>query len=179
MKEEQDFFSHNISDPDKALELIMNKYQERLYWRIRNMVSNHEDANDILQNTFIKVYRSLKTFKGDSKMYTWLYRIATNETITFINKKKRKISGISIHNEDLNISNELHSEVYIDENETLNKLKKAMVALPPKQKKVFELRYFQELTYREMSEMLDTSEGSLKASYHHAIKKIEDFLINN
>ncbi len=160
---------------EQGFKLLMLKYQERLYWHIRRMVSEHDDANDVIQNTFIKVYKSIHKFEGKSKLYTWLYRIATNEAITFLNKKKRK-STASLDNEEHNLNNQLKADDYFDGDEIQRKLQEALNQLPEKQKAVFNLRYFEEMSYAEMSEVLETSVGSLKASYHHAVKKIEVYL---
>ncbi len=153
---------------------LMQKYQERLYWHIRRMVVEHEDANDVTQNTFIKVYRNIKSFQGNSKLYTWLYRIATNEAITFLNKKKKKPTT-SMDNEEYDLTNTLKADEYFDGNELQLNLKKAISTLPQKQLQVFNLRYYDEMSYQEISEILDTSVGALKASYHHAVKKIEAY----
>ena len=160
---------------EQGFRYLMTKYQERLYWHIRRMVVEHEDANDVIQNTFIKVYKGFKNFKGDAKLYTWLYRIATNESITFINKRKRHTSE-SLHNEDHNLENQLKADVYFDGDEAQILLQQALQTLPDKQKLVFNMRYFDELSYKAISEILETSEGALKASYHHAVKKIENYL---
>lgn len=159
---------------DSGFRQLVETYQERLYWHIRRMVGTHEDADDVIQNTFIKVYRSIDRFKGGSKLYTWLYRIATNETITFLNKRKKRMSS-SIHNEDLNLSNRLIADEYFDGDEIQSQLQKALDTLPEKQRLVFNMRYYDEMPYKEISEVLETSVGALKASYHHAVKKIEAF----
>jgi len=153
---------------------LMQKYQERLYWHIRRMVFEHDDANDVIQNTFVKVFRSIDRFEGKSQLYTWLYRIATNEAITFLNKKKKK-STSSIDNEELNLSNQLKADEYFDGDEAQRRLQQALTILPEKQRLVFNMRYFDEMSYQEISEVLDTSVGALKASYHHAVKKIEGY----
>ena len=160
---------------EQGFKLLMQKYQERLYWHVRRMVYEHDDANDVIQNTFIKVYRSIHKFEGKSKLYTWLYRIATNESITFLNKKNRK-STASLDNEDYNLENQLKADDYFDGDEIQQKLNAALSTLPEKQRAVFNLRYYDEMTYAEMSEVLGTSVGALKASYHHAVKKIESYL---
>ncbi len=160
---------------EQGFKLLMQTYQERLYWHIRRMVFEHEDANDVIQNTFIKVYKSIHKFEGKSKLYTWLYRIATNEAITFLNKKK-KISTASLDNEEYNLDNQLKADEYFDGDEIQRKLYEALDQLPEKQKAVFNLRYFEEMSYAEMSDILGTSVGGLKASYHHAVKKIEIYL---
>ncbi len=160
---------------DLAFRELLNQFQEKLYWHIRRMVIHHEDANDVLQNTFIKVFRNIKHFKGDSKLYTWLYRIATNETITYINKQKRKMAT-GIDQEDGSIAAQLKADSYFDGDEAQIKLKAAIDTLPEKQKLVFNMRYYDDMTYLDISEVLETSVGGLKASYHHAVKKIEHFI---
>jgi len=159
----------------KAFEVLVNTYKERLYWHIRRIVLNHDDADDVLQNTFIKVYKNIDGFKGDSKLYSWMYRIATNESLTFLKQKSRKL-GIS--NEELqeNIVENLQSDVYFEGDEIQLKLQKALATLPEKQKLVFNMKYFQEMKYEEISEVLETSVGGLKASYHLAVKKVEAYL---
>ena len=166
---------HEEAKIEQGFKLLMLKYQERLYWHVRRMVFEHEDANDVIQNTFIKVYRSIHKFEGKSKLYTWLYRIATNESITFLNKRNRK-STASLDNEDYNLENQLKADEYFDGDEIQRKLQDAINQLPEKQKAVFNLRYFEEMKYDDMSEILGTSVGALKASYHHAVKKIEVYL---
>jgi RNA polymerase sigma-70 factor (ECF subfamily) len=139
------------------------------------MVSFHDDANDVLQNTFIKVYKSIHSFKGESKLYTWLYRIATNESINFLNKHKRR--AVDLNSEGVkSLENRLQADSYFDEELVYVELQKAISLLPEKQKAVFSMRYYDELSYKDISEILDTSVGALKASYHHAVKKIESYL---
>lgn len=168
----------NPAEKEMAFEAIIKKYQEKLYWHIRRMVIEHEDANDVLQNMFIKVWRNLDNFKGDSQLYTWLYRIATNESLTFIAKEKKK-RAISIDQEDQTYANKLKSDTHFDANKLEWKLQLAIQSLPEKQKLVFNLRYYDEMPYEEMSKVLDTSVGALKANYHHAAKKVEEFILNN
>lgn len=163
---------------ERAYTAIIKKYQERLYWHIRRMVVSHDDTDDILQNVFIKVWNYLGNFRAESNLYTWLYRIATNETYTFLNREKKRRS-ISIDDEDIGLENTLKAESGFDVNEIEWKLQLAIQSLPEKQRMVFTLRYYDEMPYAEMSEVLDTSTGALKASYHHAVKKVEDFLKNN
>jgi RNA polymerase sigma-70 factor (ECF subfamily) len=139
---------------------------------------NHDDTDDVLQNTFIKVFQNLNKFKGESKLFSWMYRIATNEALTFLNQKAKK-GGISSETLQNKIIENLKSDSYFDGNEIQIKLQKAIVALPEKQRLVFKMKYFEELKYEEMSEILGTSVGALKASYHHAVKKIEAFVITN
>ncbi|MFQ5445403.1 MAG: RNA polymerase sigma factor [Saprospiraceae bacterium] len=164
-------------DAERGFRMLMEKYQERLYWQIRRMVYEHEDANDILQNCFVKIYRNIHSFEGKSKLYTWMYRIATNEAITFLKKKKQKYAA-SLDDEDRNLSNRLEADQYFDGDAAQVVLQKAIALLPDKQKQVFHLRYFDEMSYAGMSELLGTSEGALKASFHHAVKKIEAYVKN-
>ncbi len=179
-KEEERLLISLQSDNDinSAFSELVSLYQQRLYWHIRNMVKNHDDTDDVLQNVFIKVYKNIKKFKGDSKLYSWLYRIATNESITFLNQKAKKHN---ITNEELSLRliQNLEADIYFEGNEMQLQLQKAIATLPQKQQQVFNMKYFQELKYREMSEILETSEGALKASYHLASKKIEEFLKND
>ncbi len=163
---------------EKAFTGIVKKYQEKLYWHIRRMVVDHDDANDVVQNMFIKVWKGLENFREDSQLYTWLYRIATNESLTFIEQKKRK-SSISLGDVENGLSNKLKASDHFDANKLEWKLQVAIQQLPEKQKVVFSLRYYDEMPYEEMSRVLETSEGALKASYHHAVKKIEDFILNS
>ena len=160
-----------------AFTRIIKKYQEKLYWHIRRMVVEHEDANDILQNMFIKVWKSLENFREDSQLYTWLYRIATNESLTFLQQQKKR-SSVSLDNEESTISRKIKADEHFDANKLEWKLQLAIEKLPEKQRAVFNLRYYEEMPYEEMSRVLETSEGALKASYHHAVKKIEDYILN-
>ncbi|MBK8686244.1 MAG: sigma-70 family RNA polymerase sigma factor [Chitinophagaceae bacterium] len=160
---------------EKAFSMLVKKYQERLYWHIRRMLIHHEDTNDVLQNMFVKVWRSLDQFRQDAALYTWLYRIATNESLTHIEQaKKRQSRSLSDH-EDY-IGNTLKAEKGFDANQLEWKLQMAIQSLPEKQRVVFNLRYYDEMPYEKMSEVLETSVGSLKASYHHAAKKVEEFI---
>nr|WP_236641994.1 RNA polymerase sigma factor [Dokdonia sinensis] len=161
-----------------AFSTLVKQFQERLYWHIRNIVKNHDDTDDVLQNVFIKVYRNIDKFKGDSKLYTWLYRIASNEAITFINKRAKQQS---ITSEELQIRtiNNLESDVYFEGTEIQLKLQRAIATLPSKQQQVFQMKYFEDITYETMSEILETSVGALKSSYHIATKKITEHLKNN
>ncbi|MCC7379601.1 MAG: sigma-70 family RNA polymerase sigma factor [Ferruginibacter sp.] len=163
---------------ERSFTLIIKKYQEKLYWHIRRMVVNHEDANDVLQNMFIKVWNALENFREDSQLYTWLYRIATNESLSFLEKEKRKAS-VSLSDVETGLSNKLKAEKNFDANKLEWKLQAAIQKLPEKQRVVFNLRYFDEMPYEKMSKVLETSEGALKASYHHAVKKIEDYILNS
>lgn len=163
---------------DFAFNIIIKSYQERLYWHIRKIVINHEDADDVLQNTFVKIWKGLHRFREDSKLFTWLYRIATNESLTFLKQKKRRyfVSFVDVENQ---LKNTLESDNYFSGDEIQMKLQKAILTLPEKQRLVFNMKYFDEMKYEDMSEILETSIGALKASYHHAVKKIENYLKNN
>ncbi len=163
---------------EKGFRALVAKYSERLYWHIRKMVVDHEDANDVLQNTFIKTYRGIGNFKGDSALYTWLYRIASNEGLTHLKKKQRK-QTMDIDDETLHLDNRLKSSTYFEGDQVQHVLQLAIATLPEKQRVVFNLRYFENMKYDDMSEVLETSVGALKASYHHAKSKIETFVKNN
>ncbi len=163
---------------EKAYTAIIKKYQERLYWHIRRMVVDHEDANDVLQNVLIRVWKGLENFREDSQLYTWLYRIATNECLTFLEQQKKK-SAISLDEADSGLSNKVKADEHFDANKLEWKLQLAIQQLPEKQRVVFSLRYYEEMPYAQMSTVLETSEGALKASYHHAVKKIEDYIKNH
>jgi RNA polymerase sigma factor (sigma-70 family) len=156
---------------------IIKKYQEKLYWHIRRMVVEHEDANDVLQNMFIKVWNALGNFREDSQLYTWLYRIATNESLSFLEQQKRR-SAVSLSDVETGLSNKLKADRYFDADKAEWKLQLAIQRLPEKQRVVFNLRYYDEMPYEQMSRVLETSEGALKASYHHAVKKIEEYMVN-
>lgn len=157
-----------------AFNLIVRKYQEKLYWHIRKIVIKHDDTDDILQNTFIKVWKGLDGFREDSKLYTWLYRIATNESLTFLKHKKTKYL-LPIVDYENQLRETLQSDDYFNGTEIQLKLQKAILKLPEKQRIVFNLKYFEEMKYDDMAEVLNTSVGALKASYHHAVKKIENY----
>jgi RNA polymerase sigma-70 factor (ECF subfamily) len=163
---------------NEAFRKLLQLYQKPLYNHVRGMVMNHDDADDVLQNTFIKVFANLKNFKGDSKLFSWMYRIATNEAITFMQQRSKK-QGISNEEVQQKELNKLESDVFFDGNEIQLKLQKAIATLPEKQQLVFKMKYFEELKYEEISEILGTSVGGLKASYHHATKKIEAFVTEN
>ncbi len=163
---------------ERAYTAIIKKYQEKLYWHIRRMVVDHEDTNDVLQNMFIRVWNGLENFREDAQLYTWLYRIATNESLTFLDQLKRRAS-VSLSEVESGLSNKIKADSNFDANKLEWKLQLAMQQLPEKQRIVFNLRYYDEMPYEEMSRVLDTSEGALKASYHHAVKKIEDFMLNH
>lgn len=169
---------------EQAFTTLIEIYQQKLYWHIRRMVKNHDDTDDILQNTFMKVWRGLENFRADAQLFTWLYRIATNEAITFLNSKNKKIT-ISFDGSDngddennYSPSNYVKGDSHqVDGDKIQARLQKAIDTLPEKQKIVFNLRYYDEMPYEKMSEILGTSEGALKASYHHAAQKIEKFLL--
>ena len=167
-----------LQDPARQREAfarIVKEYSEQLYWQIRRLVLSHDDANDILQNTFIKAWTNIEYFRGDAKISTWLYRIALNECLTFLNKQRAN-QQLSIDEADTEIMNQLESDTYFDGDETQKVFLQAIKQLPEKQQMIFNLKYFKEMKYEEISEILGTSIGALKASYHHAVKKIESFL---
>lgn len=158
-----------------AFSLIVKKYQERLYWHIRKIVISHDDTDDVLQNTFIKAYEALDRFREDASLFTWLYRIATNESLSCL-KKKRKGILVPLGDNISHLENNLESDAYCSGEEIQVKLQKAIIRLPDKQRLVFNMKYFDEMKYEEISQILDTSVGALKASYHHALKKLEKYL---
>ncbi len=171
----QDF--RNPATREKAFTDIIKKYQEKLYWHIRRLVITHEDTNDVLQNVFIKIWKGLDNFREDAQLYTWMYKVATNESLSYLEQQKRR-SSISLDAENSSVS-QLKAEKNFDAGKIEWKLQLAIQQLPEKQKLVFNLRYFDEMPYEQMSRVLNTSEGALKASYHHAVKKIEDFILNH
>ena len=156
-----------------AFQKLLTESQKPLYNHIRYIVLNHDDTDDVLQNTFVKIFQNLKNFKGESKLFSWMYRIATNEAITFINLKAKR-AGISSNEYNQKAIENLQADAYFDGNEIQLKLQKAVQQLPDKQQLVFKMKYFEELKYTEISTILKTSVGALKASYHHAVKKIEE-----
>ncbi len=168
----------NPSSKEAAYRELLHLYKERLYWHIRKIVISHDDADDVLQNTFIKVYRSIDKFKGDSKLFSWMYRIATNESITHINKNAKRLRITNQEHQD-NAINNLKADVYFEGDEIQLKLQKAIATLPQKQQLVFNMKYFEDIKYKDMAEILETSEGALKASYHIAVKKIEALLTSD
>ncbi|MBG6187446.1 MULTISPECIES: RNA polymerase sigma factor [Flavobacterium] len=180
MQEEQEFINQLLSPKtqNQAFQQLILDYQRPLYNHIRNIVLNHDDTDDVLQNTFIKVFQNLKNFKGESKLFSWIYRIATNEALTFL-KQKSKISGISSETLQNKTLDNLEADVFFDGNDIQIKLQKAIALLPEKQQLIFKMKYFEELKYEEISEILGTSVGGLKASYHIAVKKIEAFVSTN
>jgi RNA polymerase sigma-70 factor (ECF subfamily) len=166
------------STQEKGFTELMKKYQEKLYWHVRRMVVDHEDANDVLQNIFIKVWKGLANFREDSQLYTWLYRIATNECLSFLEQQKKRATRFMDEGMDESLAEKVKADSHFDANRLEWKLQLAIQSLPEKQRLVFNLRYYDEMPYEEMSRVLETSEGALKASYHHAAKKIEDFIRN-
>lgn len=177
MVEEQTLIAalRSPKEQEAAFRTLVSEYKERLYWQIRKIVINHDDADDVLQNTFIKIFRNIESFKADSKLFTWMYRIATNEAITFINKKAKKANISSEELKDRYIDN-LESDVYFEGDAIQLQLQKAIATLPQKQQLVFNMKYFEDHTYEELSAILETSVGGLKSSYHIAVQKITSFL---
>ena len=164
---------HQKGKEEKAFGFILDKYQERLYWHIRRIVIHHDDANDVLQNFFVKIWKALPSFRGDSELYTWLYRIATNESLSFLKKKAAK-TGRNLEDPDQTMVNRLQADEYFDGDEIQIKLQLAISQLPQKQRLVFQMKYFDDMKYEEISQILNTSVGALKASYHHAVRKIKE-----
>ena len=166
-----------FKDPEQkeaAFRLLVEKYQERLYWHIRKIVLDHEDTDDVLQESFLKTWKKLSGFRAESGLYTWLYRVATNEALTFLKQKKRRTLP-AIEDMEAHLAENLESDAFFHGDEIQKKLQEAILKLPEKQRVVFNMKYFDEMKYDDMSEILDTSVGALKASYHHAVKKIESF----
>lgn len=159
----------------KAFTMIVERYKEQLYWQIRRIVLSHDDANDILQDTFIKAWTSINLFRGDAKMATWLYRIAMNECITFLNKQKAQ-TEVSLDNPDAGMVDKLDSDIYFNGDKAQRLLQEALLTLPVKQRMVFNMKYYQEMKYEEMSDVFGTTVGALKASYFHAVKKIQKYI---
>ena len=162
----------NPATKEKAYTAIIKKYQEKLYWHVRRMVVDHDDANDVLQNVFIRVWKGLENFREDSQLYTWFYRIATNECLTFLEQQKKR-TAISLSDADNGLTDKIKADQHFDANKLEWKLQLGIQQLPEKQRVVFQLRYYDEMPYEEMSRVLETSEGALKASYHHAVKKLK------
>lgn len=181
MQAEDSEIIQKFADPktrDEAFNLLLNKYQQKLYWHIRRLVIDHDDADDLVQDVFIKVWKNLAEFRSDSQLYTWLYRIATNESITFLNRKKLK-NNVSLDEAGLDLADTLAGSTYFDGDKAQMKLQKAILTLPEKQRLVFNMKYFDDLKYDEISAILGTSVGGLKASFHLAVKKIEHYLLSN
>ncbi|MEO6851761.1 MAG: sigma-70 family RNA polymerase sigma factor [Mucilaginibacter sp.] len=160
---------------NEAFNLLLKKYQQKLYWHVRRMVIDHDDADDLIQDTFIKVWKNLPGFRSDAQLYTWMYRIATNECITFLNKKKQK-NNIPLDDVAYELADTLADSSYFNGDQAQLKLQQAILTLPEKQRLVFNMKYFDDMKYEEMSNVLGTSVGALKASFHLAVKKIESFL---
>lgn len=164
----------NVESKENAFNLIVLKYRERMYWHVRKIVICHDDTHDIIQNTFIRAWNGLTNFREESQLYTWLYRIATNEALTFLNTKKRRFM-LPIVDYERKLSDTLEADEYFNGDEIQLQLQKAILTLPEKQRLVFNMKYFDEMKYEDISEILGTSVGALKASYHHAVKKIEKY----
>lgn len=176
--EEQTLLVHALQNPatqEAGFKILIKEYQQPLYWHIRKIVFDHEDADDVLQNTYIKVFKNIKNFRGESKLFSWMYRIATNEALTFIKQKSRKLR-LSLNEFNEKQVNQLEADIYFEGDAIALKLQLAVANLPEKQRLVFNLKYYEELKYDEISEILETSVGGLKASYHHAVKKIKNEL---
>lgn len=170
-----------LKDPkslNAAFKDLVTMHKERLYWHVRKMVINHDDTDDVLQNTFVKIYKNIHNFKEESKLYSWMYRIATNEAISFINQRAKK-NNSSTEEVQQTLINNLTADDYFDGDAAQLKLQKAIATLPQKQQLVFNMKYFDNLKYQDMSEILETSVGALKSSYHIAVKKIEEYILNN
>lgn len=167
----------NPESENYGFSLLIRKYQKPVYWHIRRMVLDHEDADDLVQDTFVKVWRNLRKFREESTLYTWIYKIATNETLSFLQKKKLKYV-LRTGNLENQLATQIKDDSYFDGDEIQLKLQKAILTLPEKQRLVFNMKYFEDMKYEDMSEVLGTSVGALKASHHLAVKKIENFLNN-
>jgi len=178
--EEQSLVSalQSTDEKEQAFKILVTQYKERLYWQIRKIVLDHDDTDDVLQNTFIKVFRNIDSFKADSKLYTWMYRIATNEAITFVNKRAKR-ANISSQEVQESIISKLETDVYFEGDQIQLQLQKAITTLPQKQRLIFNMKYFDEHTFDQLSEILETSVGGLKSSYHIAVKKIKAYLHDN
>ena len=163
---------------EKAFTSLIKKYQEKLYWHLRRMVVDHDDANDVLQNVMIRIWNGLENFREDSQLYTWLYRVATNECLTFLEQQKKR-AAVSLSDVESGLENKIKADQNFDGKKLEWKLQLGIQQLPEKQRIVFQLRYYDEMPYEEMSRVLETSEGALKASYHHAVKKIEEYIKNH
>ena len=161
----------------EAFNLLLKKYQQKIYWHIRRLVIDHDDTDDLVQEVFVKVWKSLAGFRSDSQLYTWLYRIATNESITFLNRKKLR-NNISLDEVSPDLANTLADGTYFNGDHAQMKLQKALLTLPEKQRLVFNMKYYDDLKYEEISSILGTSVGALKASFHLAVKKIEHYLVS-
>jgi len=170
-----------LRNPDSrnyGFNLLVDKYQEKVYWIIRKMVIDHDDANDVAQEVFVKIWKNLDKFREDSQLFTWVYRIATNECLNFLKKKQRRFF-VALKDVENELLNKVENSPYQDGNDIEKKLQKALLTLPNKQRLVFNLKYYDDMKYEQMAEVTETSVGSLKASYHHAVKKIEKLLNND
>ena len=168
---------HDEKTASQAFAIVLRTYSEPVYWQIRRMVLNHDDANDIVQNVFLKAWTNLHNFRGEAKLSTWLFKIAINESINFINKEKNRLQYMAEGEDDSFLIKNLEADSHFDGEALQLELQKAIARLPEKQRLVFNMRYYDEMKYEEMSEMLGTSVGALKASYHHAVKKITEMLV--
>ncbi len=168
----------NGDNPNYAFNLVIRKYQEKTYWHVRRLVIDHDDANDIIQDIFIKVWKGLPRFRGESELFTWIYRIATNETLNFLNRKKRRFF-VPLGDVENTLQLKILNNQSFSGNEIERKLYSSILKLPEKQRIVFNMRYFDQLSYQEISDILGTSVGALKASYHHAAKKVEEYILNH
>jgi RNA polymerase sigma factor (sigma-70 family) len=180
MQVEDSEILQKFADPktrEQAFNLLLQKYQQKIYWHIRRLVINHDDADDLVQDVFVKVWKNLADFRSDSQLYTWLYRIATNESITFLNRNKLK-NNVSIDEVGYDLADTLAGSTYFDGDRAQMKLQEALLTLPEKQRLVFNMKYFDDLKYEEISQILGTSVGGLKASFHLAVKKIEHYLLS-
>jgi len=180
IEEEKDLIERlcSVKHADAAFKELVDCYKERLYWHIRYVLKNHEDTDDVLQNVFIKIYKNIRRFKGDSRLYSWMYRIARNESLTFLKKRSKMLKITSEELQD-HIVNNLESDVYFEADKIQMKLQQAINTLPEKQREVFQLRYFEQMKYKDMAELLQTTEGALKSNYHHASNKVEEYLKTN
>ena len=169
---------HNPATAREAFGQVVEHYGERIYWQIRKMVVSHEDADDLLQNTFLKAWNSIELFRAEARLSTWLYRIAVNETITFLNRERQR-NSITVDDDDSFLLNNIEADPWFDGDDLQLRLQQAIARLPEKQRLVFNMRYFDEMKYEDISLILGTSVGALKASYHHAAKKIEEFLLSH
>ena len=167
----------NEKTRNEAFNLLLKKYQQKIYWHIRRMVIDHDDADDIAQDVFVKVWKNLSTFRADAQLYTWMYRIATNECITFLNKKKAK-NNVSLDDVDSTLGDTLAASSYFDGDKAQRRLQEALLTLPDKQRLVFNMKYYEDMKYEEISDVVGTSVGALKASFHLAVKKIETYLLS-
>ncbi|WEK20109.1 MAG: sigma-70 family RNA polymerase sigma factor [Candidatus Pedobacter colombiensis] len=167
----------NKKTRDEAFNLLLNKYQQKIYWHIRRLVIDHDDADDLVQDTFIKVWKNLDKFRSDSQLYTWIYRIATNESITFLNKKKQR-NNTPLEEVSAELTETLIASSHFNGDKVQLKLQQALLTLPEKQRLIFNMKYFDDLKYEEISDITGTSVGALKASFHIAVKKVETFMLN-